>query len=103
MRLRLGGRKGQESAMTVNPNPGQLVRTSNASSTHLVWNVVDVLLDLGVLELSSDETFRRKEGVFRVDDRLSLGWETDELEGREQEKGAQLLRSPQAGTSIQPG
>ena len=41
-------------------------------------NIVDVLLHLSVGVLSTDETLRGEEGVFVVDDGLSLGGESNE-------------------------
>lgn len=46
---------------------------------HLEGNLVNILLDLGIGELSSDKTLCSEECVFRVDNGLSLSWKTDEL------------------------
>jgi hypothetical protein len=44
----------------------------------LVGNLLDVLLDLSVGELATDETLGSEEGVLGVDDSLALGGDTDE-------------------------
>jgi len=44
----------------------------------LEWNFLDVALNFSVGELSSDETLGGEEGIFRVDDRLPLGSNTDQ-------------------------
>jgi hypothetical protein len=44
----------------------------------LVGNLLDITLDLCIGVLAADETFRREEGVFGVDNSLSLGRDTDQ-------------------------
>jgi hypothetical protein len=44
----------------------------------LVGNLLDVLLDLAVGELATDQTLGSEEGVLGVDDGLALGGDTDE-------------------------
>ena len=44
---------------------------------NLVGNLLDIALDLGILELAADETLGGEEGVFGVDDCLTLGGNTD--------------------------
>ena len=44
----------------------------------LVGDLLDVLLDLAVGELATDETLGSEEGVLGVDDSLTLGGDTDE-------------------------
>jgi hypothetical protein len=44
----------------------------------LVWDLLDIALDLSVGELSADETLGCEESVLGVDDSLALGGDTDE-------------------------
>lgn len=44
----------------------------------LVWDLVQVTLDLGVLELATDETLGGEEGVLWIDDCLTLGGNTNQ-------------------------
>ena len=45
---------------------------------NLVGNLLDILLDLGVAELASDETLGSEQGVFGVDNGLTLRGDTNE-------------------------
>jgi hypothetical protein len=45
---------------------------------NLVGHLLDVLLDLSIGELATDQTLGSKEGVLGVDDGLALGGDTDE-------------------------
>ena len=47
---------------------------------------MDILLNLGIGELSSDETLGSEKSVLRVDNGLTLGWLTDELLKNKEEK-----------------
>lgn len=44
---------------------------------NLVWDLLDVALDLGVCELATDKTLGGKESILWVDDSLALGGDTD--------------------------
>ena len=44
----------------------------------LVWDLLDVALDLSIGELSADETLGSEKSVLWVDDSLALGGDTDE-------------------------
>lgn len=44
---------------------------------NLVWNLLDIALDFGIGELSSNETFCCEKCVFWVDNCLSLCGDTD--------------------------
>jgi len=43
----------------------------------LVWDLLDITLDLSILELAANETLGREECVLGIDDRLALGGDTD--------------------------
>jgi hypothetical protein len=45
---------------------------------NLVGDLLDVALDLGIGELATNETLGGEESVLGVDDRLTLGGDTDE-------------------------
>lgn len=45
---------------------------------NLVWNLLDIALDFGIGELSSDKTLGSEKSVFRVDDCLTLCCDTNE-------------------------
>lgn len=62
----------------------------------LVAEVLDVLLDVGVIEATADESFGRIEGVLRISDGLTLGWGADEplaviSEGDDGRRGSHTL------------
>jgi hypothetical protein len=44
----------------------------------LVWNLLDIALDLSIGELAADQTLGSKKCVLRVDNGLALGGNTDE-------------------------
>jgi hypothetical protein len=44
---------------------------------NLVWDLLDIALNLNILELAADETLGGEEGVLWVDDGLTLGRDTD--------------------------
>jgi len=44
---------------------------------NLVWNLLDITLDLGVLELATNKTLGSEEGVLWVDNGLTLCGDTD--------------------------
>ncbi len=46
-------------------------------ATHLERHLVNIFLNLGISEFPSDQTVCCEEGVFRVDDCLTLGGDTD--------------------------
>jgi hypothetical protein len=69
--------------------------------TYLERNLVDILLNLGIGELSSDKTFSSEKSVLRVDNGLTLGWLTDELlKNKEREKTVSML-DPCRNLSVQ--
>jgi len=45
---------------------------------NLVWDLLDIALDLGVGELAADKTLGSKKSVFWVNDCLTLGGDTNE-------------------------
>lgn len=55
-------------------------RITVAVLCNLEGDLVNILLDLCVSELTSDETLGGEKGVLGVDDSLTLGGETNELE-----------------------
>jgi hypothetical protein len=44
----------------------------------LVWDLLDIALDLSVGELATDETLGSEKSVLWIDDSLTLGGNTDE-------------------------
>jgi hypothetical protein len=45
---------------------------------NLVGDLLDIALDLAIGKLAADETLGSEKRVFRVDNRLTLGGDTDE-------------------------
>lgn len=58
--------------------PGLQPGIAVGGGRELVRDLVKIFLDLGILELSTDQTLGGEEGIFGIDDRLPLRWLADE-------------------------